>query len=137
MLDSIVTIAANAYPARLVGQSMQGKKSQAYLYQFSRRPDTAKARKLGAFHGVDLAYVFGTLTKKEGYDTTDSQLAAAMMAYWTNFAKTGNPNGSGLPNWPAYAKQSERILNLGEQIQVIEHPYIKECNWLYQQTSKR
>ena len=137
MLDTIVTIAANAYPARLVGQSMQGKQSQAYLYQFSRRPDTAKALKLGAFHGVDLAYIFGTLTQKEGYDTTDRQLAAAMMAYWTNFAKTGNPNGSGLPNWPAYAKQSERILNLGEQIQVIEHPYIKECNWLYQQTSKR
>lgn len=137
MLDSIVTIAANAYPARLVGQSRQGKKSQAYLYQFSRRPNTAKAQELGAFHGVDLAYVFGTLTKTEGYDTTDSQLSAAMMAYWTHFAKTGNPNGPGLPNWPAYTKQSERILNLGEQIQEIEHPYIKECNWLYRQATSR
>ncbi len=62
-IDNFLTVAANAQPARLVAQSMERKKSKAYLYQFTRLPDTAMARKLGVHHGVELAYVFGNMNE--------------------------------------------------------------------------
>ena len=58
-----------------------------------------------ADHGSDVPYVFGTLPSTvEPKDTALSQLVES---YWTNFAKTGDPNGAGLPNWPRYAPGPE------------------------------
>jgi len=64
-----------------------------------------------AFHSDDIEYVFGTLDTRPGETVRpeDRKLSEQMMGYWTNFAKTGDPNGPGLPPWPKYDKDDSLI----------------------------
>jgi para-nitrobenzyl esterase len=58
----------------------------------------------GAVHAGEIVYVFGTLASSPGviWQPEDQKLSETMGSYWTNFARTGNPNGDGLPTWPQF-----------------------------------
>lgn len=129
-IDNLITVATNAQPARFVARALGGTNSKAFLYQFTRRPDTARARELGAFHGVDLAYVFGNMKDSDGYAAVDRKLSRQVMAYWVNFAKYGNPNGPGLVEWPPYDRESDMSLEFSDGILVRQHLYEKECDFI-------
>jgi para-nitrobenzyl esterase len=71
----------------------------------------------GAFHSDEIEYVFGTLDSRKGtaWRPEDYKLSELMQTYWANFAKTGNPNSSGLPNWPTYnAKDGWQVMHLDQ-----------------------
>ncbi len=70
-----------------------------------------------AFHSDDIEYVFGTLDTRPGAEwlPEDRKLSDEMMDYWTNFAKTGDPNGAGLPAWPSYDERGN-VLHLNSEI---------------------
>ncbi|XP_048379648.2 uncharacterized protein LOC125448388 isoform X2 [Stegostoma tigrinum] len=87
-----------------------------YIYYFTRHPNTSESPEwIGARHGDELVFVFGVptmggpLVGKEEHD-----LSQQMMSYWTNFAKTGNPNfPMKVPViWPKYNKRTSQYLQL-------------------------
>lgn len=83
----------------------QKKNGQApvYRYHFELAATPSKFHPgTFAFHSDDIEYVFGTLDTRPGWAVRpeDRKLSDEIMSYWTNFARTGDPNGSGLPNWP-------------------------------------
>jgi para-nitrobenzyl esterase len=90
--------------AQLIWHSRAG--NTAYQFQFSRVPPGREA--VGAAHGSELPYVFGTLSiaaraaNAPKYDSADASVSDQMQQYWTNFAKGGNPNGGSLPHWSKF-----------------------------------
>ncbi len=78
----------------------------------------AGPRSAGAYHSGDLAYVFGnTRLVGEHWEAADHALSETMVRYWTNFARSGDPNGDGLPHWPRY-DDAHATLVLDREIQV-------------------
>jgi para-nitrobenzyl esterase len=103
-------------PARMTAKSFVAQGEPVYMYQFGYVPATQRERaRYGAGHGSEVAFVFNTLNARRGAGeptTEEKNLALLMNRYWTNFAKTGNPNGDGLPLWPLYNTQKDEILDI-------------------------
>ncbi len=92
--------------------------SPVYRYHFELAAPPSRFHTGGfAFHSDEIEYVFGTLDTRPGavWRAEDRKLSEQMMDYWTNFAKTGDPNGPGLPAWPRY-DQSGWLIHLDRTV---------------------
>jgi para-nitrobenzyl esterase len=87
---------------------------RAFVYKFDRSVPGKGESKLGAFHGLEIPYVFDTFAVRSWrwlpFSETDRKLSALMQTYWTNFAKTGNPNSAGFPSWKPWSSADEPYL---------------------------
>ena len=105
-----------AEPARFTARAFVAKGEPVYIYHFGYVPASMQERmRYGAGHGSEVSYVFNNLRGRDGGSCAtpkDQEVAKMMNTYWANFAKTGNPNGKGLPEWPVYNTQKEEILDI-------------------------
>lgn len=113
-------------PSRMTAKVFIAKKAPTYMYQFGYVPSNGQQRSpFGAGHGSEVSFVFNTLNARWGTQGEPSdqekELAKTMNIYWTNFARTGNPNGEGITNWPNY-NNGENILDIEIDGKIISKP---------------
>lgn len=113
LLTMVNTDVVWAEPAQFTANAVIAGGQPAYIYRFSYVPDALKQRMPnGAPHASEIGYVFNNLRSRNGSVITskDSAVAKMMNTYWANFAKTGDPNGGGLPAWPVFNPGTDTII---------------------------
>lgn len=134
-LTAITTVQTFAAPVRLLANAASANGS--WLYNFSHVPSPKyvgamyqcseeQAVAMGASHSLDIPFVFGTLGFFPGIKQEDRDLSEMMTSYWVNFARSGDPNGYGLPLWPSHDPQTDQHLELKPQPVAGQH-YRKEA----------
>ena len=89
---------------------------RVYVYRFDRSVPGMGEEELGAFHSLEVPFVFGSLRDPIWhwlpFTPEDAALSNLIQTYWTNFAKSGDPNAQGLPNWPAWTDSKKEFLEI-------------------------
>ena len=117
-VNRVVTISCFTAPTRrLARQLANGRTHSTYRYYFTRACPAAVAKGVGAAHGVEIPYVFGTGMRGLGFVAEDDRLSQMMRRTWVRFAATGDPNGGDLPAWPVYAADDETCMVFGDTVQ--------------------
>jgi para-nitrobenzyl esterase len=101
-----------AYGAYSMAQAMTKAGQGAYLYLFTYAETGTRAH-LGAYHGEELKFLSDSFPNDWEHSPAESNLGEAIRTYWTQFAKTGNPNRRGLPNWPAFNLRTDERFEIG------------------------
>ncbi len=100
----------------------------AYLYFFSRVPPGEP--NFGAFHSSEFAYALHTLKKwDKPFTEIDYNLENIMSSYWVNFAKTGNPNGEGLPVWSQFNRENPQVVEFGDEVKQTPLPFQEQLSF--------
>jgi para-nitrobenzyl esterase len=105
-------------PARFTASSFVANGAPAFIYRFSYVPKSVQDRwQNGVPHGAEIPFVFDTLADRNGltWSEQDRKVARMLNGYWANFAKAGDPNGAGLPEWPKHNPAKNEILEFDAQ----------------------
>ena len=93
----------------------QHAKRPVYTYYWTHAPPGPGHDMRGAYHGSEINYVFNNLYATDLPRTDeDRRIADIMSSYWANITKTGDPNGPGLPTWPAFDPKTPQVMELGD-----------------------
>ncbi|MEO1524506.1 MAG: carboxylesterase family protein [Planctomycetota bacterium] len=107
-------------PGREFADYVSGHGAPVYFYVFGRTPPFAARAGLGAFHALEIGYVFENLDAQNPrlFGATDRALSSKMSAYWRSFATSGTPNETDLPTWPRYDAKQAKYLHFDETVSV-------------------
>jgi para-nitrobenzyl esterase len=121
-LDAAANDLIGACPVGAMASLTTAAGQKVFVYRFDRSVPGKGEATLGAFHSLEVPYVFGSLRDREWQwlpaTAEDSLLSELLQNYWTNFAKSGDPNASGLPNWPRWSDVRKEFLLVNQNASV-------------------
>jgi para-nitrobenzyl esterase len=124
-------------PVRLLARSHAATGAPTFRYRFSYLPETQRSGSDGG-HGRELQFIFGA----EGvpgagvFSRRDREVASRLRAYWTNFARSGDPNGPGLPHWDASSDRDQLLLISNDRISTGADPWSERLDRLERRSPK-
>ena len=124
-------------PARFIARAHSSLAAPTYRYSFAYRPRGGPRR--AAASGPEVEFVFGTLGAETAglFSYQDHETSNVMRAYWANFARTGDPNGPGLPAWPRYSADEQILKIANSGISATRDPWTARLDRLQQQNENR
>jgi para-nitrobenzyl esterase len=128
-LDALISDVSFVCPTRRFVRDISKSQQKTFLYHFTYVTRAGAQLGLGAFHGSEIPFVFGNLTNPTPQERA---LSDAMMRYWVNFAKTGDPNDWALPAWPAYTLAGDPHLQLDVPIKADRELRKRYCDFFDQ-----
>ncbi|XP_004431672.1 PREDICTED: liver carboxylesterase-like [Ceratotherium simum simum] len=118
-------------PSVTLARLHRDARAPTYMYEFEYRPSFSsdmRPKTVKGDHGDELYSVFGAPFLREDASEEEIKLSKMVMKFWANFARYGNPNGEGLPHWPAY-DQNEGYLQIGVTTQASQKLKDKEVTF--------
>jgi len=90
-------------------------KTKAFTYYWNHVMPGPDSARYGAFHSSEIAYALNTLyMSNRPFTDADRKIADMLSSYWANFAAKGDPNGKGLPRWPAVSEKPDITMQVGD-----------------------
>jgi para-nitrobenzyl esterase len=112
-----------AYGAYATAHAMARVSEKAYLYYFTF-VESGKRERLGAYHGQELKFLSNIFPRDWEHRRDDTNLGEIMRIYWTQFAKTGDPNAAGIVEWRDYDAHAGQCLDLGRTVRTSAVPHL-------------
>jgi len=117
-LNTVYSALWFSYSHYVWSKTMANQGKPVYEYYFTKTNNS-----LSNYHAGELPYAYGNLWRHpELYDDEDYALSEIMQNYYVNFAKTGNPNGNGLPAWDPVTAAENKVLQLDTKIEMTDDP---------------
>jgi len=121
-LDQAANDLIGACPVGAIASLTKDAGQRVFVYRFDRSIPGKGEAELGAFHSLEVPYVFGSLADPEWQwlpsTPDDAALSNLLQTYWTDFAKSGDPNASGLPSWPTWSNDRMEFLVVNKDASV-------------------
>jgi para-nitrobenzyl esterase len=135
-LDRVLTADAYLCHSQAFAAGMNASGGRAWMYQFSRVREGPGGKAWGAYHGTEYPYVVNTHDVWMPTTEVDRKLTEQVMAYWVQFARTGNPNGRAKQTWPRFRPPNYPVIDFNDMISHINAPEDALCQ-LYQNARGR
>ena len=120
--DRLLTAGGFLCKSQAFARRMSAARKNAWMYFFTRVREDQGGAELGAFHGAEYAYSFGTHDTYMTTNATDLALQKAMQSYWVSFAASGNPNSDQTTDWPRFAAPDFPVQELGDTVMTTSAP---------------